>query len=79
MTLEYAGTAMDVEHALMGLQLRINTAKHLEGICDILSTSDFCAKVADISIKKEAYLLGPNVELGKKIQECCAAARSTLY
>jgi hypothetical protein len=72
---------MDVEHALDGLQLRINTAKHLSGISDILSSDDFVYKIQAISKVKAEYFAteGSDVELGKKVQELCAEARSMLY
>jgi histidyl-tRNA synthetase len=80
----YTGEVMAVQHALDGLQLRINTAKHLEGISNILSTKGFRDKLDDIIAKKEKYFsaespLAVDLELGKQIQQACSETRGLLY
>lgn len=80
----YTGEVMAVQHALEGLQMRINTAKHLEGISDILGTDAFHQKLGEIKELKEKYFsaespLAVDLELGKQIQQACSEARGLLY
>jgi hypothetical protein len=80
----YTGEVMAVTHALEGLQLRINSAKHMEGISDILGTEVFQKKITDLKELREKYFsaespLAVDLELGKQIQQACSEARGLLY
>lgn len=80
----YTGEAMAVKHALDGLQLRINSAKHMEGTCDILGTEGFRKKIEEITELRVKYFsaespLTVDLELGKQIQQKCSETRSLLY
>lgn len=80
----YTGEVMAVQHALEGLQLRINSAKHMEGISDILGTEAFQKKITDLKELREKYFsaespLTVDLELGKQIQQACSETRGLLY
>lgn len=75
---EYLNSPLHVEHTLSGLQLRINSAKHMEAGIAMLSSEFFLKRGNEVRALKEVYLKHQTAENAEPLITACEALRRML-
>lgn len=75
---DHIGSPMYFEHALMGIQLRINSAKHMEAGIATLKSSTFNDMMSDLVDRKAEYLNNPTRANAVLVKQACDFGRAIL-
>lgn len=75
---EYHNSPLHVEHALTGLQLRVNTAKHMEAGIAVLASAFFAKRSVEIKEMKVVYFGDPTPANAAPLIELCENTRRML-
>lgn len=75
---DFIGTEMYVEHALSGLQLRINTSKHIDSGIATLDSEEFRSRLDIVKGLKESWETEPTKAKAVLLKKACEEARCLL-
>lgn len=75
---DYVNSPLHVDHALTGIQLRVNRAKHQEAGIATLNSTYFQKKFDEIKVLKTTYFEAPTRENAAVLIEICEATQKLL-
>lgn len=75
---DYVNSPLHVRHAISSLQLRINSAKHMDAGIATLNSTYFHTKFDEIRVVMDGYIATPSREEAEKLIGLCEALQKML-